>query len=361
MSVNYSKYYTPVEIAEQLVSLLHFSDYAKAIDICCGSGNLLSAAYHTNRTLECIGVDIQPSDTCMFKTIKSDGRSYATEHAEEFDIALANPPFGKAEESEYATMLSKKSTIAKISSRIEIQMLNANLLLLKKGGTLLIILPSTVVDGVSSKNIRKQLAAEYYIRAIVDMPINSFYPSRIKCSALIIEKTKNTNCYSTTLYSMNKDFKISREHELPNKLVLDGQWIRNNHSNNREFTIAQGKIPSNQFSESGIEVLHTAKMTEKWQPSIRYINLEENNEKLLKVNSGDLIISRVGVSAGAVYEYTGEEKPVSDCLLIVKKPSDIVKKRILAMDLKKLVKGLSTPHITASSIYSFYGEMYCTN
>lgn len=361
MSVNYSKYYTPIVVAEQLVSLLCFTDYAKAIDICCGSGNLLSAANAANRTLECTGVDIRPSDKCMFKTIKSDGRHYATEHAEEFDFALANPPFGKAEESEYATALSEKSTIGITNSRIEIQMLNANLLLLKKGGTLLIILPSTIVDGVSSINIRKQLAAKYYIKAIVDMPINSFYPSRIKCSALIIEKTKNITSYPTTLYSMSKDFKISREYDLPNKLVVDGQWLRNNHSNNRDFTIVQGKIHSNQFSESGTEVLHTAKMAEKWQPSTRYTNLEDIDEKLLKVNSGDLIISRIGVSAGAVYEYTGEAKLVSDCLLIVKKPSDVVKRRILAMDLKRIVKGLSTPHITASSIYDLYGAMYEAN
>ncbi len=361
MSVNYSKYYTPIEVARQLVSLLHFTDYANAIDICCGSGNLLSAANDANPTLKCVGVDIQPSDRCLFETIKSDGRYYATEHTEEFDFALANPPFAKTKKSDCAKALSDKSAIGVASSRIEIQMLNANLLLLKKGGMLLIILPSTIVDGTSNKNIRRQLATEYYLKAIIDMPINSFHPSRVKCSALIIQKVKNTNSYPTALYSMNKDFQIVKKCDLPNERIIVGEWTTCNHNNNRAFTIVQGKISSNQFADSGIEVLHTAKSAERWEPSTRYINPKNIDEKLLKANSGDLIISRVGVSAGEVCEYSGETKLVSDCLLIVKNPSDVIKRRLLTMDLKTIVKGLSTPHVTASSIYALYNAMYEAN
>ena len=358
MGVNYSKYYTPLAVAEQLVSLISFPDHSKVIDICCGSCNLLSAANHINKTLQCLGVDIQPSGLSAYCTVQSDGRLYATEHIGEFEFALANPPFGRIEDSEYSTILSEKSTIGITSSRIEIQMLVANLLLLKKGGPLLIILPSTVVDGPSSVNIRRKLAANYYVKAIVDMPINSFQPSRIKCSALIIENTLNTCSQPTTLYSMNSDFQINRECTLSNDSIASGHWSHHLHTSCKAFTIVQGKISSSEFTESGVEVLHTAKKAENWVPSTRYTSLECSDKKLLKVKSGDIIISRVGVSAGAVYEYTGEAKLVSDCLLIVKEPSEIVRNRILAMDLKKIVKGLSTPHITASSIYNLYGATY---
>lgn len=358
MSVNYSKYYTPLAVAKPLVSLLSFSDHSKVIDICCGSCNLLSAANHVNKTLNCLGVDICPSELSVHDTIQADGRVYATEHMGEFDFALANPPFGKAEESEHSKALLKNNTIGIISSRLEVQMLVANLLLLKKGGTLLIILPSTIVDGPLSINIRKKLAANYHIKAIVDMPINSFHPSRIKCSALIIENTRNEHALPTNLYSMSRDFEISKERALSNDLIIEGQWIANMHCNHNAFTIVQGKIHSNEFTESGIEVLHTSKMAENWTPSIRYTDLVDDNKKLLKVKSGDIIISRVGVSAGAIHEYDGEEKLVSDCLLVIKAPSETVRSRILAMDLKKIVTGLSTPHITASNIYNLYGEIY---
>lgn len=358
MSVNYSKYYTPLAVAKQLVSLISFPDHSKVIDICCGSCNLLSAAYNINNTLQCLGVDIHPSAPSSYCTVQSDGRHYATEHIGEYDFALANPPFGKSEDSEYSTTLKEKSTIGVVSSRIEIQMLVANLLLLKKGGTLLIILPSTVVDGSVCINIRKKLAANYYLRAIVDMPINAFHPSRIKCSALVIENKINACCQPTTLYSMNSDFQISKECTLSSDLVISGQWTSHKYTSCNEFTIVQGKISSNEFTESGIEVLHTSKIAEHWVPSTRYTSSICAEKKSLRVISGDLIISRIGVSAGSVYEYTGEAKLVSDCLLIVKEPSETVKKRILAMDLTKIVKGLSTPHITASSIYTLYCATY---
>lgn len=358
MSVNYSKYYTPLAVAKQLVSLINFPDHSKVIDICCGSCNLLSAANHINNTIQCLGVDIHPSVSNYYCTVQADGRHYAMEHIGEYDFALANPPFGKSQDSDYSTMLMKKSTIGIVSSRMEIQMLLANLLLLKEGGTLLIILPSTVVDGSTSINIRKKLAANYYLRAVVDMPINAFHPSRIKCSALVIENTINTYCYPTTLYSMNSDFQISKECTLSSDVILCGQWTSHMHTSCKEFTIVQGKIPSNEFTESGIEVLHTAKTAEHWTPSTRYTSPMSADIKSLKATTGDIIISRVGVSAGSVHEYTGEAKLVSDCLLVVKEPSEIVRKRILGMDLKKLVRGLSTPHITASSIYTLYCAIY---
>lgn len=358
MGVDYSKYYTPLAVAEQLASLISFADDSKVIDICCGSCNLLSAANSVNKTLQCLGVDIHPSNLFDYDTVQSDGRLYAIKHIGEYDYALANPPFGRTEDSEYSTLLAEKSSIGIINSRIEIQMLVANLLLLKKGGTLLIILPSTVVDGPSSVNIRRKLAQKYFIKTIVDMPINAFQPRRIKCSALIIENTLNTSDQPTTLYSMHSDFHLNRECILPKDAVIRGQWSSQVHTNCKAFTVVQGKISSGEFTKNGIEVLHTAKMKEDWKPSTRYTSLEHADKNLLKVKSGDIIISRVGASAGAVHEYTGAATLVSDCLLIVKEPSEIVRSRILAMDLKKIVKGLSTPHITASGIYDLYGATY---
>ena len=59
MNNDFSKYYTPINVALPLVKMIKFKTNSNVIDICCGSGNLLQAAKNVKNTLFCSGVDIE--------------------------------------------------------------------------------------------------------------------------------------------------------------------------------------------------------------------------------------------------------------------------------------------------------------
>ena len=358
MSHDYSKYYTPLPVADALVSLITMPNHSKVIDICCGSCNLLSTAMQYNPQIDCVGVDVSLVDSSKFDVLHEDGRTYAMNHQQEYDFALANPPFGSSGKDSFSEILFVGAYKRITSSRLEIEMLVANLMLLKEKGVLLIILPSTFVDGASMINVRRVIAANHHIRAIIEMPLNAFQPHRIKCRAIIIEKRKNCQGETTQIYNMDNKFELNKLSEIKQIDVLNGHWSSNNSTSKPTFAICQGTISSQMFSDSGVEILHTGKYAVDWKPSIRYMNTLEQDKKMVFANKGDILISRVGASAGQKMVYEGAPTLISDCLLIVKNLTESERTNIMQMDLRKLVKGLSAPHVTATDIYKWYSLQY---
>ena len=82
------------------------------------------------------------------------------------------------------------------------------------------------------------------------------------------------------------------------------------------------------------------------------------NSNSIIAEKGDIIISRVGSSAGCVCVYDGEPKYITDCLLIIKSPTKKLVKQITQLDLKSIVYGVSTPHLTSTNLYNLYNDVY---
>lgn len=355
---DFSKYYTPQQIATSLMQFVDFKDNDSVIDICCGKGNLLFAAKNYNHSLKCFGVDTTDINIDWCKTIKMDGREFALNTQRKYNIVLANPPFGTAESISYASKLFLDKYASINSKRIEVEMLIANLHLLKKDGILLIILPITFIDGVSYKRIRKIISENHFVKSIIKLPSNAFYPEKINCSAIIICKNRNNNNQNCTYYVMNEEYNISDSLVIKYDNMLQGYWNNEVAYEKPNFKISRGNISSNMFTEKGVEVLHTAKNTFHWQPSVRYIQKNQNTINSIIAEKGDIIISRIGSSAGSFCIYKGTPKFITDCLLLVKSPSPQLVKNIQNLNLQSLVKGVSTPHITATDIYGLYNTTY---
>ena len=353
-----SNYYTPLNVSKQLLQLIDFKDNSTVIDICCGSGNLLKAAKEINPSIQCYGVDITKVDIEQSFIVNNDGRSFALRNPFKYDYALANPPFGRRDTEKYIKSLFVNEYSRIRTSRIEVEMLIANLLVLKPFGTLLAILPSTLVNGTSMINVRKSLAQNNTILSIVDLPINAFHPERIKCSAIIIKKEKNERDLSTKQFIMNPDCSLVEKNSTCAESIRMGFWDDNHTiTTHPSLLICQGKISTNQFCDSGTIVLHTCKKSGNWEPSIRYVKSVEDKYKVI-VNSGDILISRVGASAGQKCIYSGSPHIISDCLLLVRSPSESICKNLMSLDLCSLVTGLSTPHITIASINNLYSNTF---
>ena len=353
MSKDYSKFYTPQQLADALIKLIELKNNAVVVDICCGSGNLLSSAKKANHSITCYGVDIIEKEEKSFSYINEDGRAFALINENSYDFALANPPFATDSSTTFSDLLFTGDYNSINSKRLEIQMLIANLFLLKNDGTLLIIMPTTFAEGSRYQNIRKIIAANTYIKTIIDLPSTAFSPYIIKCCALIIQKTKNEHNLSTKYYNMDSSLQISQNATLLASTVKSGNWIKRKEANYSNFLIKQGKISSNHFTQSGIPVLHIGKKDEPWNPSVRYSNISLGHDQV-KAEKGDIIVSRIGYTAGQKCLYDGESTYISDCLFVIKAEDEDTKKRIMKLDFTSLVVGLSTPYITAKGINELY-------
>ena len=355
---DFSKYYTPQKIAATLMQFVEFKDNDSIIDICCGRGNLLFAAKNCNSSLQCFGVDIADININWCATTKMDGREFSFNTKHKYAIALANPPFGKIESISYASKLFVDKYASISSNRVEIEMLIANLNLLKEDGVLLIILPTTFTNGVSHKKTRKIISENHFVKNIIKLPPNAFSPEKINCSAIIICKEKNDGKQVCTYYTMNEDFSISNSYEIKYDNILQGCWSNTVLYEKADFKIYRGNISSNMFAEKGVEVLHTSKKSSPWQPSSRYIKNCLNTSNSIMAEKGDLIISRVGSSAGYLCLYEGAPKYITDCLMLIKSPNKKLIEHMQKLNLCSLVKGVSTPHITISDIYDLYSSTY---
>ena len=359
--MDYSKFYTPPEIANLLIKQLNISSPESAIDICCGSCNLLHAAKKRWRTTRLIGIDVShqiPDDVEFFKM---DGRRYAIQHANTYPLVLANPPFDYLENNQDYSSLYIGPFSEVHTSRLEVEMLLANLLLLSKNGTLLIIMPSTFVEAERSRNLRSILGSNYHVKSIIKLPDNTFGAAKIKSYALII-MNKVGQHQITKLFSINKDFTNGKNNGLispseksiiPQASIRTGDWVNSSTSYSKEgITIRRGNISSHFFSQTGTPILHTAKKKENWEPSIRYASALPLTP--VYAEAGDIIVSRIGKSAGQWYYYSGEKLPITDCLYCIKDPDKTIFNRIQGKHYSLPQKGVATRYITMKDFITWY-------
>ena len=356
--MDYSKFYTPPQIATLLVDRISVSSPNEVVDICCGSCNLLHAAKKRWNKAQLIGVDIDQHASPDVIFTQMDGRKYATESRKKYSLVLANPPFDFVESIREFPLLFQGVFSNYNTKRLENEMLIANLLLLQENGTLVIILPSTFVEATTNATIRSILGKNYHICEIIKLANNTFGTTNINSYALIIKNStpkKKTTLYSTVVFN-GHHFMFADEHHISQDDIASGDWCKHIFSIAIDsLDIRRGNISSQMFSDNGIAVLHTAKKSEAWVPSLRYSDIA--HEHLIYAEHGDILVSRIGKSAGQWCLYKGEKTPISDCLFRIKDPSGQVFNRIKGHTYNLPQKGVATRYITMNDFRSWYSSL----
>ena len=360
--MDYSKFYTPPEIASILVKQLNISPPEAVVDICCGSCNLLHAAKQRWRKAKLVGVDVTQQAPADIDYFKMDGRLYAIHHANCFDLVLANPPFDYLQGKEDYSALYSGSFSKLHTSRLEVEMLLANLLLLSENGTLLIIMPSTFVEAERSRNLRAILGQSYCVKNIIKLPDDTFGTANIKSYALVIMRRVAKK--QITRYSIIEKDPTKKENSLyfsgimsvPLKSIQSGDWVNTCISYSKEeICIRRGNISSHYFSQSGTPILHTAKKRDNWEPSIRHVCTLPSIT--VCAEPGDIIVSRIGKSAGQWHYYSGERIPISDCLYCIKDPNNTIFNKIQGKQYSLPQKGVATRYITMNDFVSWINSL----
>lgn len=354
--MDYTKFYTPIQIATLLVGQLKIAYPEKIIDICCGSHNLLNSAGERWKRAKLTGVDVISHSAFGINCIQGDGRQYALEHKGEYQLVLANPPFGFLTEKNKFLEIYEGKPSDLVSSRLEIEMLFANLKVLDRNGTLLIIMPSAFVNAEHYKKYRKYLASEYHIQNVISLPEETFGKTKISTYVLIIknQNPKGKKTFVSEIKYTDGGYVIRNKELQSRKLMIEGIWD-NKFENNKGsifFDFRRGNISSNLFITQGIPVLHTAKLAEDWRPSIRYIEREVPH--MVYAEKGDIIVSRVGKSAGQWTVYSGDKIAISDCLFRIKDLRGQISTVLKGHRFDKPLKGVATRYITMKDFYMWY-------
>lgn len=362
-------YYTPIELAVLLLELIpQEASISSIIDICCGSWNLLAAAKRSYPESEITGVDIDPVSHvhCIpgATFVCDDGRAFANRQEkfkQTYDLVLSNPPFGPLSKKE--KKYRKAGNVLTTSKRYEAEMLWANLKLMHTGSFLIIILPSTYMDGSSYIEYRKWLAHNYNMHAIVKLPSNTFEKAKLNTVAIILQKTEPCASHMhntvTSVYEAHYDSKwsIKPSFSIKPRRILDGIWDSNSYTlvEDQHLQIYRGSISSKYFSKTGDAILHCSStfINGEWRPGVRYcVGINTSQKKHL--HHGDIVINRIGRCAGYWSIYTGTQKLISDCLIVIKEPSfatvETLKKHSEQGKLQIPLRGVSTPYITIDDV-----------
>lgn len=361
-------FYTPKDLAELLLRFIPQQKIVNSItDICCGSWNLLSAAKDRYPNARIVGVDIDSASAdCRLANaefINSDGRQFANNQsaqAQSFDLILSNPPFGALKEDE-KKYFDKGNALTE-SKRYEAEMLWANYLLMHSNSMMIIILPATYVEGTAYRKYRKWIAEHCNVLDVIQLPQNTFGKSKLKTIALVLEKKHgHKNHVSTNFYqaSFDKQWNISHAYTLSHTAIENGVW-----SNTlpvpvvpNDLILFRGNISSKFFRDTGDEILHCSSSFYRnhWHPGIRQCDVSTiAHPKFAK--RGDVIINRIGRSAGYWCLYHGKKRLVSDCIIVISSPSKdtIATLQKISNNYRLLVplRGVSTQYITMADIVS---------
>lgn len=251
------QYFTPEPIIDFMVRVANPLSSDLILDPFCGSGRFLSKCLQVvrNRSSQIDEIKlhefafsklhgIEKSDR-MVRIAMTDMRlngdghcnirctdalldfaNYHDLHPESFDLILTNPPFGSLLRADAIAQLGTfVLSLGKRSVPLEILGLERCMQFLRPGGRLGIVLPESIIANRSANFVRKWMASQAKLRAIISLPIETFSPfgANIKTSILFARKWHegesidyNYPVFMSRVDSIGYDAtgRISRESEL---------------------------------------------------------------------------------------------------------------------------------------------------
>ncbi|MDR2920796.1 MAG: SAM-dependent methyltransferase [Tannerella sp.] len=208
---NLDTFYTPPELAEDLLSYVDCERVKKAVDFCVGKGELLKAAQAKFGNIKCYGTDI---DNMIVDEIKESNPTwniavcdFTNKQSREntsilkkatFDLVLLNPPFtckgSKINKVEFCDCVFHVSTA--------MTFLVESLRYLSKGGSLYAIMPASVVYSAKDKKLVTAISEKYEIELLEERE-KQLFKNCAPNIVLLKVKTKSTSIKSNSIIALD--------------------------------------------------------------------------------------------------------------------------------------------------------------
>ncbi|WP_233563598.1 class I SAM-dependent DNA methyltransferase, partial [Haloarcula sp. Atlit-7R] len=184
--------------------------------------------------------DIDPSDV---NAMRGDSLREEKNNSKEYDLVLANPPFGSDISFNYNR---------KCDSSIEMNFLMMMMDLLSDDGRAGIVVPEGILFGSSKEPARKELLNEFNLDTILALPEDTFQPySYVDANVLFFERDRS-GTDEFWFYDARSDYENIKD---GNPLKFEkhfGDFVE--YKNNRENCDEYFKVDVDEVSEEGHEL-----------------------------------------------------------------------------------------------------------
>lgn len=314
------EFYTPFYITDIMSYMIKERDTESVFDPSCGSGNFLISA-NQGRKLKTIGVErnLTTYNICMTNLLlhgivdsdiiyQNEKRMYNIK----YDIAISNPPFSQKDWIEKMPednlFYIKENGVPQSAVADYVYVLNM-FRNLNENGKMAVILPHGVLFRENETEVRKKLIKNNCIDAIIGLPENLFYFTRVSVIILILSKNKKDD--KVLFIDASKEYLNERRN---NSLPLEVQkMLINTYKNRKEiehysYLASKQEIEKNNFNltiKRYVKEKVVVRPKAKKQDILEELKNLEKEQNILEENIND-VLETLGIQE--IFEKNEKEK-----------------------------------------------------
>lgn len=350
---NLAQFYTQDSISRLLLSKILIRNPKKILELGVGGGSLFRAAKDKWKNSDIIGADIDGNNINTLKKEFPETKLYVINGLSSnlyselkvelgsIDVAICNPPYIPIKKNDILGKIIEESSLGIISEynniTSDLVFLAQNLLMLKNGGELGIIIPDGLLTCHNFKYFRENLINNYKVKGIIELPAKVFLKTEAKTHILIIKK--NISSYKNVPIYLS-----DHEGQIISKIIVNKKNLYRRMDYKYHSWKSSNKKSGKTLAELGVEIfrgsLSKKDLLTKEQEFIHTSDLKsvyasenfQNNERLSNfryAEEGDILISRVGKRClGKIMYIESGGILISDCVYRLRVP-ELYRKEII--------------------------------
>jgi SAM-dependent methyltransferase len=299
---------TPNSIAKLVSLLTQDNNPQSAIDICCGTGNILY--YLQNQVDDLTGVEIAENVAALTNYFIPDlhvitADSFQYPFSRKYDLVVGNIPFGMRIEMDGKRVPVEEAFLRKAHE------------LLTENGRAIMLVPYPVLFAGPFQNFRKEFVT--YVEDIITLPSGRIRNTQVKTAILVIGNQDYNQVKITQLTnfdSLEKEYQNASSVTYPKEKLLE-RWDPEYHLNKESSfykeldsfqtkelqelaDIIKGKVISaDTLREQGdflyLKPVHIQKEGLKTETALKYVSKQDLTEKDYRyiLQRGDIVISTI--------------------------------------------------------------------
>ncbi|MCO6499358.1 MAG: N-6 DNA methylase [Vicingus serpentipes] len=350
------QYYTESSFSDLLISFISNNNPKKVLELGVGKGSLLKAALQRWNNIDFIGADVDDDNISMLSNefpninfyllngLSSKLDSKLNLEINSIDVAICNPPYLYIDKNKevnsivYNAGLGKSTNYKRLTS--DIVFMAQNLILLKSGGELGIILPDGLITSHEFEFFRKQILNNHLLLGIIELPDRIFKKTEAKTFILLIKKGNiSKKSYRVPLIKADKDglildkIFITSDNLIRRMDYTYHKWQKSTPSlsgkslGELNVKIQRGKYTKKELTMMNVDFIHTSDLYSN--TSSELIFRKNKYENGVIAQKGDIVLSRVGKRCIGTFSIIKKGNVlISDCIYRIQ-TTEVIRKKII--------------------------------